>query len=185
MSSCTLQPPPLVLGHLQEDDLTEECKDLMRSLPSADQGFLYQYQGSWIPSFSMQGLLSFHKYFQAHDTDILLVTSPKVGTTWLKSILFSLLYRVRYDPNAQQHPLLTTHPHELVPILEMDLYSTKQVPDLTHLTSPRLLSTHLPYSLLTRSVKDSMCKIVYLCRNPKDTFVSLWHFQNSIRVNQG
>ncbi|KAB1202570.1 Cytosolic sulfotransferase 11 [Morella rubra] len=182
----THQPSlPPALKYLKEDKVTEECKDLMRSLPSTDQGFLYQYQGSWIPAFSMQGVLSFHKHFQAHDTDILLVTSPKVGTTWLKSILFSLLNRARYDPNAQRHPLLTNNPHKLVPFLEIDLYSTKQVPDLTSFTSPRLLSTHLPYSLLTRSVKDSMCKIVYLCRNPKDTFVSMWHFRNSTRVNQG
>nr|POE84752.1 cytosolic sulfotransferase 5 [Quercus suber] len=31
------------------------------------------------------------------------------------------------------------------------------------------------------STKDSACKIVYLSRNPKDTFVSLWHFTNSLR----
>ncbi|KAB1219441.1 Cytosolic sulfotransferase 5 [Morella rubra] len=156
----------------------------MLSLPSADQGLLYQYQGSWIPPFFIQGVISCQNYFHAHDTDILLVTSPKVGTTWLKAILFSLLNRGRY-PNAQQHPLLTNSPHELVPFLEMQLYNKKQVPDLTPFTSPRLFSSHLMFSLLPISVKDSKCKIVYLCRNPKDTFVSIWHFRNKIRANLG
>ncbi|KAB1212354.1 Cytosolic sulfotransferase 11 [Morella rubra] len=157
----THQPsPPPALSYLEEDKVTEECKDLMLSAEFRTR-FPYQYQGSWIPAFSMQGVISFHKHFQAHDTDILLVTSPKVGTTWLKSILFSLLNRVRYDPNAHQHPLLTNNPHKLVPFLEIDLYSTKQIYERFN-------------------VQDCV-----LCRNPKDTFVSMWHFRNSTRVNQG
>ncbi|XVF28755.1 hypothetical protein REPUB_Repub15cG0057800 [Reevesia pubescens] len=39
-----------------------------------------------------------------------------------------------------------------------------------------LLATHMPYTRLPKSVIDSGCKIVYLCRDPKDTFVSLWHY---------
>ncbi|KAG2705335.1 hypothetical protein I3760_05G048000 [Carya illinoinensis] len=118
------------------------------------------------------------KQFQARDTDVLLVTAPKVGTTWLKAILFALVNRMHY-PNLQEHPLLTNLPHALVPILEI-LHNKKEVPDLTPFTSPRPFSTHLPYVLLPTSVKDSSCKIVYLCRNPKDTFVSLWHFQTKL-----
>lgn len=30
-------------------------------------------------------------------------------------------------------------------------------------------------------MKESNCKVVYLCRDPKDTFVSLWHFSNKVR----
>ena len=30
-------------------------------------------------------------------------------------------------------------------------------------------------------MKESNCKIVYLCRDPKDTFISLWHFANRLR----
>ncbi|MBA0608480.1 hypothetical protein Godav_020695, partial [Gossypium davidsonii] len=38
------------------------------------------------------------------------------------------------------------------------------------LSSPRLLSTHLPYSLLPKRMTDdgSACRFIYICRNPID-----------------
>jgi hypothetical protein len=48
--------------------------------------------------------------------------------------------------------------------------------------SPRLFHTHLPYSALPESIKNSECKIVYIARNPKDTLVSMWHFFNKLRT---
>lgn len=52
------------------------------------------------------------------------------------------------------------------------------MPDLSLLSPPphRLFSSHLSYVSLPETVKQSSCKIVYLCRDPKDVFVSLWHF---------
>eukprot|EP01018_Ginkgo_biloba_P009885 Gb_00929 [translate_table: standard] len=44
----------------------------------------------------------------------------------------------------------------------------------------------MPYTALPQSIKDSKCKIVYVARNPKDTFVSLWHFYNNLEgISQG
>ncbi|KAB1214324.1 Cytosolic sulfotransferase 6 [Morella rubra] len=172
-------PPPPASENSQEDELTQEDSDVISSLPTAE-GWLSHYQGFWIPTEGMHGVLATQKHLQAHETDILLATAPKVGTTWFKAILFALVNRVCY-PNPQQHPLLTDNPHVLFPSLETRMYYDKnKVPDLTFLTSPRLFATHLSYLLLPVSVKDSTCKIVYLCRNPKDTFVSLWHFQNKV-----
>ncbi|XP_073525480.1 uncharacterized protein [Phyllobates terribilis] len=47
-----------------------------------------------------------------------------------------------------------------------------------------LLSTHLSYKSLPKSILDCDCKIIYICRDPKDTFISLWHFKNKIRPNK-
>jgi hypothetical protein len=47
------------------------------------------------------------------------------------------------------------------------------------LPSPRLMNTHMPYTLLPESVTGADvpgCKVVYICRDPKDMVVSLWHF---------
>ncbi|KAL8510530.1 hypothetical protein ACS0TY_017376 [Phlomoides rotata] len=57
---------------------------------------------------------------------------------------------------------------------------------MASLHSPRLfISTHLPYSFLPESVRNNpTCKVVYVSRNPKDTFVSLWHFSNKVRAQK-
>ncbi|XP_040945780.1 cytosolic sulfotransferase 16-like [Gossypium hirsutum] len=49
--------------------------------------------------------------------------------------------------------------------------------------SPRLLSTHLLYSLFpTRMTDNTMaCRFLYVCRNPKDVLVSKWYFVNKLR----
>ena len=51
---------------------------------------------------------------------------------------------------------------------------------LETLPSPRLLATHLPLSLLPPAVSTVGCRVVYLCREPKDAFVSRWHFDNKM-----
>ncbi|XP_062162954.1 cytosolic sulfotransferase 5-like [Alnus glutinosa] len=189
----SVQPPSTLPKYLQEDELTQEyCSDVDISSLPREKGwlasYLHQYQGCWISTRYMKGVVAFQKHFQAHDADILLVSTPKAGTTWLKAILFALVNRMRYPDPRQQHPLLTNNPHVLVPFLDINLYTETQVPDLTSFASPRLFSTHLPFVLLPASVKadSSACKVVYLCRNPKDTFVSLWHFTNKLRpTSQG
>ncbi|XP_004298345.1 PREDICTED: cytosolic sulfotransferase 12-like [Fragaria vesca subsp. vesca] len=181
------QPPPALPQYLQENDLSQETRDMISTLPR-DQGWIsnhvYQYQGFWLTTIQIEGVLSFQENFRAQDSDILLVATPKSGTTWLKAILFSLENKrgEYYHPEPQDHPLLTKNPHVLVPYLEIGLYLRKPVPDLmTSYAPPRLFSSHLPLVSLPESVKDSACKVVYLCRNPKDTVVSLWHFANRMR----
>ncbi|KAI3467209.1 hypothetical protein Pfo_023872 [Paulownia fortunei] len=183
-SEITPSPPKYLQ---QEETLTQECKDLISTLPK-EKGWLashlYQYQGFWYPVRHLQGVISCQKHFQLQGTDIFLVTTPKSGTTWLKAIMFTLANRTRY-PIAKNHPLLSNHPHDLVPFLEIKLYVDNQIPDFSSFPTPRLFSTHLPHVSLPESVqKSSACKIVYLCRNPKDVFVSLWHFTNRLRPQE-
>jgi estrone sulfotransferase len=48
------------------------------------------------------------------------------------------------------------------------------------LPSPRLLSTHMPFSLFPKPITNCCCRVVYIYREPKDALVSQWHFQNKI-----
>ncbi|KAI5419535.1 hypothetical protein KIW84_043631 [Lathyrus oleraceus] len=180
-----LSEKTLVPKYMQEYDLDEECEELLTTLPSEKcwNGIhLHQYQGFWFAPEFLQAVISCQKHFQAFDTDILLVTSPKAGTTWLKALSFALINRNKYPNIHSNHPLLTKNPHELVPFWEVDLYCNKDfVPDLKTISSPRIFSTHLSYESLPKSVKDSTCKVLYLCRDPKDVFVSFWHFISNVR----
>uniref|UniRef100_A0A803KVK3 Sulfotransferase n=1 Tax=Chenopodium quinoa TaxID=63459 RepID=A0A803KVK3_CHEQI len=177
-------PSPKLAKYLQEDDISQECQALISTLPK-EQGWvlshLYQYQGFWYPVKMLQGVLSCQRHFQARDTDIILATNPKCGTTWLKALAYAIINRKINPPGGDNHPLHSNNPHELVPYLELKLYADHQVPDLTKLPSPRLFSTHLPIDSLPLSIKETGCKVVYLARDPKDAFISFWHFMNKPR----
>jgi hypothetical protein len=79
------------------------------------------------------------------------------------------------------NPLLTRMAHDLVPCLELEVRSNTQTLDL----NVPLLATHIPYTSLPQSIINSSCKIVYICRDPKDVFVSLWHFLHKVRSKDG
>ncbi|CAH2045563.1 unnamed protein product [Thlaspi arvense] len=169
-----------VPDYLRDDDLIQETRDLISSLPS-EKGWLvsrmYQFQGRWHTEALLQGILNCQKDFEAQDSDIILVTNPKSGTTWLKALVFALINRQKFPVSSSSgnHPLLVTNPHLLVPFLEGVYYESPDF-DFSELPSPRLMNTHISHLSLPESVKSSSCKIVYCCRNPKDMFVSLWHF---------
>lgn len=182
--SQTSSPTPL--KYLQEDDVSEDCKKLLSTLPK-ERGwvgsYVYNYQGFWALPRLIQGVIACQRQYQAQDNDIILVTAPKSGTTWLKALLFSLVNRKKYPVFEKNHPLLVKNPHDLVPLLEQDLYVDGQVPDFSLFTSPTLIATHVPFASLPKSVQNSRTKLVYLCRNPRDTFISMWQFTNNLRLD--
>ncbi|KAJ4870101.1 Cytosolic sulfotransferase 3 [Raphanus sativus] len=166
--------------NLREEDLTEETKTLISSLPSEKEylgGNLCKYQGSWYYYNFLQGVLNVQRGFQPQDTDVIVASFPKCGTLWLKALTVALFERSKNRSSEDQHPLFSNNPHNLVPVLEMNLYRDTPEPDLTKLlsSSPRLFSTHMPFLTLKEALKDSPCKVVYICRDAKDSLVSRWH----------
>ncbi|KAG6630415.1 hypothetical protein I3843_13G014400 [Carya illinoinensis] len=168
----------------EEEKLSQECKELLLSLPK-EKGWrthhLYKYQGFWCQPREIQSIISFQKHFQASDTDVVLASIPKSGTTWLKALAFAIVNRKRFAISNINHPLLTSNPHDLVPFFEYKIYANNQLPDLSKLPEPRLFGTHIPFASLPNSIKKSSCRVVYISRNPFDTFISSWHFINKIK----
>ncbi|XP_027911935.1 cytosolic sulfotransferase 15-like [Vigna unguiculata] len=166
-----------------EDLQAYEEENLLLSLPK-EKGWvaqhLYLFQDFWYPSNFIEGVINFQKHFQAKDSDVIVATVPKSGTTWLKALTFSIINRQRFS-SSHNHPLLTSNSHELVPPLEF-IFHVDNIPDklsdLSNMTEPRVFGTHVPFPSLPKSIKESNCKIVYICRNPFDTIVSLWIFAN-------
>ena len=159
--------------YLQKDNLSEGCKKLLSFLPKEKEWvgpYIYNYQGFWLPPNFLQRVISFQQQFQAQDSDIILVTIPKSGTTWLKSLLFALVNRVKHPIFESNHPLLVKNPHVLVPFLENTLYIDGPVPNFLTFTSPKLLATHVPFASLPKSVQDSKTKFVYFMQKSKGHF---------------
>lgn len=153
--------------------------------PGVSSLLLYRYNGWYASLPSMVGVMAAGRHFKARPSDVLLATLPKSGTTWLKSLLFATVHRKLYavDDNSR-HPFTFHNPHECIPFLEYQVYVDNRIPNMDALPSPRLFATHMPFQLLPKSVTDSGCRIVYLSRDPKDNFTSLWHFSNNLREKE-
>ncbi|KAL0663770.1 hypothetical protein Bca4012_100607 [Brassica carinata] len=104
------------------------------------------------------------------------------GTTWLKSLTFIIANRSRFDDST--NPLLKRNPHELIPFIEIQFPLFPQVDSLKD-KGNTLFSTHMPYKSLPDSVVKKGCKMVYIWRNPKDTFISLWLFFQKKKSDSG
>ncbi|KAM0027590.1 putative quercetin-3-sulfate 4'-sulfotransferase [Helianthus debilis subsp. tardiflorus] len=130
---------------------------------------LYNYQGFWNIEDFHDGALLAQQSFKAQPSDVYICSHPKTGTTWLKALAFAVVTREKF--NESTSPLLTTVPHECVPYLEKDL---EQIEKNHKNSSFPLVSTHLPYAYLPKSIIASNCKIVYIHRNIKDVIVSYY-----------
>ncbi|MBA0756403.1 hypothetical protein Gogos_021238 [Gossypium gossypioides] len=142
---------------------------------------LLQYQGFWLSTYGIRGSMLINDHFNPRPTDIIVATSPKCGTTWLRALVFCIINRNSFD--FSDHPLRKANPRDLVHFLEANIRGDGSTASIDGLPSPRLLSTHLPYSLFPECMTDdtSACRFVYICRDPKDVLVSKWHFANKLR----
>ncbi|KAG0541131.1 hypothetical protein BDA96_03G469800 [Sorghum bicolor] len=141
---------------------------------------LVLYKNYWFRPYFVQSRLRIENGFKPRPEDVILATNPKCGTTWLKALAFTVINRFRYE--FGNHPLLFSHPQEVVPSIEAP--SHENLTYLENLPSPRLLATHMPLSLFPKSIVKCGCRVVYICRDPKDAFVSRWHFDNKMHRGQ-
>ncbi|XP_028753070.1 cytosolic sulfotransferase 15 [Neltuma alba] len=165
------------------EKLSQNCTELLLSLPRK-KGWtnpdIYLYKGIWYGPARVKAVYSFQKHFQAKDNDIIIASAPKSGTTWLKALTFAIVNRSRFSPSQNNHPLLLSNAHDLVPFFEFDLYENSHIPDFSNCLEPRLFGTHVRFHSLPESITESKCKIIYICRNPFDNFISFWFFMNRV-----
>ncbi|XP_059295442.1 cytosolic sulfotransferase 5-like [Lycium ferocissimum] len=145
------------------------------------------WEGYWYKNDSIKAAMAGQSGFLVRDDDVILASSMKTGTTWLKALIpFIMAHNRSTVDDINIDPLLTNHPNQLMPSIELSIFSPKnlnsKVFNVDEMDSPKLFRTHLPYSKLPETIKSSSssCKLVYITRDPKDVFVSLWHFMNSI-----
>ena len=143
---------------------------------------LRQYGGFWMPEPFLPGMAAARAGFQPRPSDVVLASFPKSGTTWLKALAFATLNRADHPPCGLDHPLRRRNPHDCVDFLEVVFLRSAADDVLAALPSPRVIATHMPCSLLPERVtaEGAGCKVVYVCREPKDMVVSRWHFHRRL-----
>ncbi|XP_078255773.1 amine sulfotransferase-like [Rhinoraja longicauda] len=130
---------------------------------------LFQYKGcNFINNIHHLEYLEEIHQLEIKETDVIAVTYPKSGTTWMQQIL-SLIY-ADGDLSVVQNKRTI----DRVPWIEVPKKNCQELP------SPRLYVTHLPYRLIPKGLKKGNGKVIYVTRNPKDIAVSLYHFQNYV-----
>ncbi|KAM3873443.1 sulfotransferase 2B1-like [Diretmus argenteus] len=110
--------------------------------------------------------LKYAQEFLVEDTDVIVATYPKSGTTWMQEILPLVLN------GGDLTPVQTIPNWDRVPWLE----ETRLALVVDRLPTPRMLTTHLPYHLMPTSFYSSKAKVIYMTRNPKDVMVSSYYF---------
>ncbi|XP_021735569.1 flavonol sulfotransferase-like [Chenopodium quinoa] len=164
----------------------EKIQEVQNNLPKSpfmgsELVQLAKYQNFWYGDMYIQNILKLQRNFVAQDTDLIIGSLMKTGTTWLKALLFAIVKRIHHA--VTQSPLLSHHPHEHVHSLE-PLYGEHPSHNPNDIPLPRLFSTHLSYTSLPESIKNSKCRILYICRNPLDMLVSLYFFSINFMKKQ-
>ncbi|XP_023505212.1 amine sulfotransferase-like isoform X1 [Equus przewalskii] len=131
--------------------------------------YLLNFKGYYLAHFTANtDLLKNLDDFEIRDDDVFIVTYPKSGTIWAQQILSSIYFEGHRNKTEMVETL------DGVPFLE---YAAGKIDQLKR-PSPRLFSSHLPYYLAPKGVKNKRAKIIYIYRNPKNILVSYFHFSN-------
>ncbi|KAM9302378.1 sulfotransferase 2B1-like [Gastrophryne carolinensis] len=110
--------------------------------------------------------LRYAQDFQFKEGDVLIVTYPKSGTTWMQEML-TLIY------SQGDAEIATSIPNwERAPWLEHHYFKDT----LKEGEGPRIMTTHLPSCVLAPRLQNSKAKVIYIARNPKDVAVSFYYF---------
>ncbi|CAF4739932.1 unnamed protein product [Rotaria sp. Silwood1] len=109
--------------------------------------------------------LRFGLNYQARSDDLFIVTYPKSGTTWMKTIVYTLL------TNGQPFDIDCKDFFERFPYLELDDEKA-----IINMRRPGALRSHLP---MNRIPYNSQAKYICVIRNPNDVCVSYYTFYNT------
>ncbi|KAM9816991.1 sulfotransferase 2B1-like [Neosynchiropus ocellatus] len=126
------------------------------------------YKGVYMPvSTHTPASLQFSEEFCFRPDDVVIVTYPKSGTTWMQEIVPLILNggdasSVETIQNWLRVPWL-----ESLPTLNLNLDKRP---------SPRILATHLQHHMMSPSFFEVRPKVIYVSRNVKDVFTSSFHF---------
>lgn len=114
---------------------------------------------------------------ELREDDIFVITYPKSGTHWMQEIVNLILV------NGHVEKLNSSNRRIVIELADVTTFTAaalaeagpvlRQVKDAP---SPRVLSTHVPFPLLPKQLREKRCKVIYVYRHPKDAIVSYYNF---------
>uniref|UniRef100_A0A8C1S1X1 Sulfotransferase n=1 Tax=Cyprinus carpio TaxID=7962 RepID=A0A8C1S1X1_CYPCA len=126
------------------------------------------YKGVYLPTHLHPAeSLKYCEEFTFRPDDILIVTYPKSGTTWMQEVVPLIV------SEGDLTPVLTVPNWDRVPWLEEHraiLLNLEQRP------SPRIFATHFHHHMMNESYFKTKPRVLYVMRNPKDVFTSSYHY---------
>ncbi|XP_045111116.1 sulfotransferase 1A1-like isoform X2 [Portunus trituberculatus] len=142
--------------------------------------------------------------FEFRSEDVLVVTFPKCGTTWMQEILWTMLHNPNLDnPEASKEILIRSLDISCDMMLDgnyWDVVKLRSFEDLFNTLCPgkkledglniqcleatpgrRVIKSHFPLQLMRKDLLEKT-KVVYVARNPKDAIVSYYHFMRVVQL---
>ncbi|XP_061665752.1 sulfotransferase 2B1-like [Syngnathoides biaculeatus] len=126
------------------------------------------YKGVLLPTLvhPPQSLKRF-EMFTFRPDDIVIITYPKSGTTWMQEIVPLIV------SGGEPASVESLHNWDRVPWLEVARTCSL---NLDSRPSPRMFTTHFLPHMMPPSFFQVKPKVIYVIRNPKDVFVSSFHY---------
>ncbi|XP_044758918.1 sulfotransferase 1E1-like [Coccinella septempunctata] len=177
-----------------EKNLNEELISYFRGMKD---GFVQVGDKKWFYPKKYRQLAEAFKGFEVRSDDIWITGYPRSGTTLTEEIAWLLSHdldfeetrrvgvhkRVRFFEGSlvinekSMQEILSKFPGEVSAFQSM----LNTLDELKNRKDRRVIKTHLPFELLPKDLLTKGCKVIYICRNPKDVSVSHFHLQSSAR----
>ncbi|XP_064099508.1 sulfotransferase 1C4-like [Macrobrachium nipponense] len=187
---------PLASGHLGRCLHGKKAEDQKRMWRGITSGLVRLHPDRWLyPSDYLRFANSIYN-FKFRTDDVLVMTWPKCGTSWVQEIIWTMKNNPNLDNPEQSTAISMRVPFldkfsipvvicsfnpnsSLLPARTRVLQSISQecVRGKTPVTAtpkPRAIKTHLPFSLFGPSLIDTS-KVIYMARHPKDIVISYYH----------
>lgn len=183
-------------GHVAVPLETEDMNRIYRNFPTFTDGASRLYPGRWLLLTGFKDVADRIYNFKIRESDVVVATFPKSGTTWSQEVVWSMLH----DPDLKdvpRSPLMDRPPYLEMEVDQWPAEVKSFVPPLFHAMcpggdasrgtvvqmlevekEPRVIKTHLPLSLLPPDTLDK-AKVVYVARNPKDLVTSFYDYSRT------
>ncbi|KAL3272507.1 hypothetical protein HHI36_013983 [Cryptolaemus montrouzieri] len=170
-----------------EENLNNELKSYFKG---QQDGFIQVGPQNWFYPMKYKKLARKYIDFEVRPDDVWITGVPRSGTTVTQELVWLLKNNLDFEGTKKDMM-------ERVPFLEIEMiFNDKTLEErmLSHpQTSPfsissrvleetkknRVIKTHLPFELLPSDIFKKRCKVIYVCRYPKDVAVSYYHIQKS------